>query len=599
MRKKKSQSVAKKRHAFLREFAFILLGLCLYTIFWEQTIPVFSAVSYHYDDHQKQIGSMPLSIDSNGDVLTANVRMLLSPLHPVHFTIAADDCLNQLTINGKEVLKKKDESCDFTLKQTVDLRQYLKSGENSLRFIVEDYGGKGGIDMQPSATDPVIVLQQFLFFAIIGLGIFVVSKNIRRLKGSMLPWMFFGGVVARWWYFIATPASVRSHDYDAHLEYILYVLRHWSIPSTMQGWESFQPPLYYFLSALWLRMTSIVDIAGINMEARMQLLSVFLSIGTLAVALWIGTMFYPEQKNKWKFALFASLVAVSPSLLLLSPSINNDSLLHLLAFLSFALLLRWWNTKGRISRGFWIAACVTIALGILTKSNMIPLVGIAWILLALKKISWKEKAILFGISAVIFLFLTDWLYLLRYVTEGKLTIVGNLNTLSSGLLVKTSLSHLFAFPPVFIFQNPFNDPWADALGRQFFLTYLFRSAFFGEFSFYPLLHLAQGMLALALLAVPLFVFGFCRDIVKNFRRSLPLAVAFLVLLAVHFVFRIQTPYSSSEDFRYSILMVIPVIAFVIDGAYALPKWLRRLGLGLLWLLAIACAAFFILIPFVM
>ena len=584
---------------FLLECALLLLGLCLYAFLWKQTVLEFGAVSYRYDKNPKQTSSMPLSVDSDGSILTGSVHLHLMPIHSTHFTIVADDCLSQLTINTKVFPNDPDTPCDYTQKRPVDLRNYLKSGENTLRFVIQDSGGKGGIDIQPSSVDPVVMLRELLLFAIIALGIFIIVRHVPKLRGSVLPKIFFVGVILRWSYFLATPSSVRSYDSGAHVDYIFYVLRQWNIPATSQGWESYQPPLYYFLSALWLQLTNILGLSGFSAETRTQFLSVLFSVGAFLVALWIGFMLYPEEKQKGKLLLFGSLMATIPALLLMSPRIGNDSLFHLLAFLAFALLLRWWNTKGRISRRFWIASCITIALGILTKSNMLPILAIAWILLVFKKTGWKEKVMLFGISAAILLLLTDWLYLLRFLTEGSLSIVGNVGNLSSGLLLKSSLPHLLAFPPLLILQQPFNDPWADALGRQYFLTYLFRSAFFGEFSFSPLLHLAQGMLALALIAIPIFVFGISRDLMKNARRSLPLAIAFIVLIASHFAFRIHAPFSPSEDFRFSILMVIPVIAFVIDGAYALPKWLRRLGLGVIWLLVLACTAFFILIPFVM
>jgi hypothetical protein len=38
-----------------------------------------------------------------------------------------------------------------------------------------------------------------------------------------------------------------------HIDYVQYMFTHWSVPPAQGGWEFYQPPLYYFLSALWMQ----------------------------------------------------------------------------------------------------------------------------------------------------------------------------------------------------------------------------------------------------------------------------------------------------------------------------------------------------------
>ena len=38
-------------------------------------------------------------------------------------------------------------------------------------------------------------------------------------------------------------------DSKEHLKYIDYIQQHWSLPSPTEGWEMYQPPLYYFIAA--------------------------------------------------------------------------------------------------------------------------------------------------------------------------------------------------------------------------------------------------------------------------------------------------------------------------------------------------------------
>ena len=46
-----------------------------------------------------------------------------------------------------------------------------------------------------------------------------------------------------------------------HLEYITYIQKHWSLPSPKQGWEMFQGPLYYVVSACLLGLAPFESFA--------------------------------------------------------------------------------------------------------------------------------------------------------------------------------------------------------------------------------------------------------------------------------------------------------------------------------------------------
>jgi hypothetical protein len=58
--------------------------------------------------------------------------------------------------------------------------------------------------------------------------------------------------------FCSCSCSVRSHgncppdsgwDADGHIEHIRYVAERWGVPLAEQGWETYQPPAYYFVAA--------------------------------------------------------------------------------------------------------------------------------------------------------------------------------------------------------------------------------------------------------------------------------------------------------------------------------------------------------------
>ena len=53
-------------------------------------------------------------------------------------------------------------------------------------------------------------------------------------------------------------------DRDAHADYIVYLQKHRALPLPNEGWEMFQPPLYYGISAATLSTfgLSVTDAAG-------------------------------------------------------------------------------------------------------------------------------------------------------------------------------------------------------------------------------------------------------------------------------------------------------------------------------------------------
>ena len=59
-------------------------------------------------------------------------------------------------------------------------------------------------------------------------------------------------------------------DRDGHLEYIDYILQHKALPLADDGWQMYQPPLFYLLSTLILRpfgWSASVDAAVLALRA--------------------------------------------------------------------------------------------------------------------------------------------------------------------------------------------------------------------------------------------------------------------------------------------------------------------------------------------
>lgn len=562
---------------------FFLLT-CL--LFSAVTTPSFGLVSYQFIGRATHTGELPLFVETEGDTMLLAVNVTLGSIHPTRYLIKADNCLQSLRVNGMVVDERIVKFCDYTVGKVLNLGPYLHGGLNDLRFIVHDDGGKGGIDITASHQDSLVLGEQILFIILLGLLVFLTSR--RLFWSGSLAWIFYGGVFLRYWYLLSTPHYLRGYDTDGHIEYIHYVADHFRIPLISQGWEFYQPPLYYFLTAPIVKIEEWLGHSAAIVNGNLQLFSLLISVGILGIGFWIGSLLFPSKRQRPTFLLYASLIATCPGIVYLSSRINNDILVQFLSFLFLALILRWWL---RGNRRDWFLAFLVLALGILTKSNALPLIGVAWLALLVRRIPWREKLTLFALSFGMTLLLTDWLFLIRLLSDRNVAMVGNAGNLNGALLLQNSFSHLLGFDPLYVLRHPFNNPWNDDEGRQFFLQYLFRSAFFGEFMFDRILFLGRSIMLFALISLPLALLGFVRDATSRFYERLPLLLTPLLLLAAHAAFRLHFPFAPSQDFRYVVLAALPLFAFAAEGAFALPRRLRHLAVTALAALSVLCSVF--------
>ena len=102
-----------------------------------------------------------------------------------------------------------------------------------------------------------------------------------------------------------------------------------------------------------------------------------------------------------------------------------------------------------------------------------------------------------------------------------------------------------------------------------------------------------------LFLIPFGCIGFVQSVLspRNRHRSLPLIVVFSLLLLGHVLFWITTPYSCSADFRYSLVLAIPMTYFVVIGTQNLPRILRWTGTVILGCFMALCIDFTALIIF--
>ena len=115
----------------------------------------------------------------------------------------------------------------------------------------------------------------------------------------------------------------QGFDAVAHLHYVEHVYRTWSVPYADQGWEMYQPPLFYFAAAGLWKLLGVEPGSAAALAALRMLgwLALCVQLAALAATLW---ELFREEREKLAPGLL--LAAALPMQLYLFQYITNESL---------------------------------------------------------------------------------------------------------------------------------------------------------------------------------------------------------------------------------------------------------------------------------
>ena len=177
-------------------------------------------------------------------------------------------------------------------------------------------------------------------------------------------------------------------DRDSHLEYIDYVLQKKALPLADNGWQMYQPPLYYVLSALIIGPFGWSASAGSAVMA-LRAVSALTGIAHVVLIFLCLRLLFPNQPGRQIVGLL--LAGFLPANLCLSHHITNESLaaLFVTAALYFSLrLLRVRSSSVRLA----VAGGACLGLALLTKFSAVLVLPVILGALVWKRVqSLKSK----------------------------------------------------------------------------------------------------------------------------------------------------------------------------------------------------------------
>jgi hypothetical protein len=178
-------------------------------------------------------------------------------------------------------------------------------------------------------------------------------------------------------------------DVEGHLEYIWYVLTRARLPLADEGWQMYQPPLYYVMAAgiLWALGATVVDDATL---AALGWLNWAGGIVLLASLFGCLRLLFPDCPRRW-IAGFA-LGAFLPARLYLSQYIGNETWAAAWAAASLYACLRILR-RTEVSPGTHLFLGVLLGAGMLTKFSALLVLGVTAVVLTGRLLARGERSV--------------------------------------------------------------------------------------------------------------------------------------------------------------------------------------------------------------
>jgi len=532
-----------------------------------------------------------------GEVSNGNRLIVQLPLHwfsPRRWNIIPDDRLTALSVNGHAVPLdgvRPGGLSDWRRGFDIDLSPWLHSGDNQLEFTVDNYFLDGGILLRPLPGWLTPLLAASLLPWLLALAFLFRLRRAQTLilGGALLVLACYWGETS----WMTRNYDVLRYDGSGHLGYVGYVAHHLKLPPLNQGWEYFQPPLYYVIGAAlwrwveWLGLPPAEALQGLALAFWLTFLAA--SAATLRIGL---------RRSPGALLLATAALALWPSGIIHGLRLGNDPPFYAAAAVATWFMLRWWR-GGRRRHLYGMA--IAVALALLCKSSASAVFAAAALLVGLRLLRhgrwrrprpWMDAAgagAVMAAGAALSLARGVWYW---WHGQAASWLIASIGTLDDSLRVPRGLRYLIPLDiPVFL-TSPWVDSRDDATGRTNFWNFLLRSSLSGEFQFdgqlQRIIAWGWGGLLLGLLFLLLARLRGLRWAPAPLWREVPWIVLSLLWLASILSVRIIYPFSCQADFRFIVPLLVPfIIACVRNGAAAR---------AMLALLAAGSAVFFVSLP---
>jgi tetratricopeptide (TPR) repeat protein len=287
-------------------------------------------------------------------------------------------------------------------------------------------GGEKTLDALPRVWRPWILFGVLSILMTFALDRWIKHEDVDLSRNQLVG--LVGLCVLAWTFLFWNNAKMlpfySGYDVNDHIAYIKYIQNRGALPLPNEGYEMFQPPLFYTLSAglLSIFRLSTGDVAAITL---LRALTVFFSIVNFVFVFLSLRLLFSGRAVAQSIGLITA--AFLPMQLYLSHYLTNETLAATLATISIYLGLRVLTTE-RAPLLEFLALGIAVGAAVLAKATDLllipPLLGAVGIKLLRSRATVPDWTRTFGVIIAATLIVCGWQYVRIWRHFGT-PIVGN------------------------------------------------------------------------------------------------------------------------------------------------------------------------------
>jgi hypothetical protein len=218
-------------------------------------------------------------------------------------------------------------------------------------------------------------------------------------------------------------------DHKGHLQYIQHVAQTWRIPIATEGWQMFQPPLFYFLAATVYR--SFLSFFNPEIVIRILKLIPFM-FGAAHVEICYRTMRYAYPTRESTQIIGTLFGGLLPMNLYMSQSLGNEPLSGFFTALIVLSACKIFSDNALSISKIQLLMGFIMGLALLTKVTAILIIPLVIIFVSLTIFEKSETTAEYFRSSIIFVFIllgvafavSGWYYLYNRIEMGRFFVGG-------------------------------------------------------------------------------------------------------------------------------------------------------------------------------
>ena len=366
-------------------------------------------------------------------------------------------------------------------------------------------------------------------------------------------------------YICYSPFYIRQHDlrafetnkFGGHFGYIAEIFYNNKLPDVnpKDMWCFYNPPLLYIISAIVLKITTTISTSA---EINFETLQIMSYIYYLIFIIYTYKIF---EKINIKDLLLPSIsfIALSPALIIMSGSLNNDMLSLALSVMAIYYTIIWYESD---SLKDLIKIALSISLAMMTKINS-ALIAIPIAFVFLNKVIKNKKDFIkyvkhFSIFALIALPIGLWFPIKNYIKyDIPFTYVQSVDESNDANISKYStLDRFFKFDSSHI-NSPNIDMSKENAEYNLYLSTIksFIVDEYMEFNEKPILHIALKFMLYLSIFITILYFINIIYILLTIKKNNNNWLYFFLLLGIiqiisYISFCFNFPFTFTMNFRY-------------------------------------------------